>query len=130
MSNNIETNNSDLDINILKSTINNLKQENKQLLESNKQLKLENRELRKFIDMYPQEIGCKIQVVLGLSKMLWEYTESIKRNQPYKLDNFYREIGKEDIETYVIPEIYRNAIRCSRLSADYREEVKKRKYQW
>jgi hypothetical protein len=48
-----ETNNSDLDINILKSTINNLKQESKQLLESNKQLKLENRELRKFIDMYP-----------------------------------------------------------------------------
>ena len=124
MSNNIETNNSDLDINILKSTINNLKQENKQLLESNKQLKLENRELRKFIDMYPQEIGSKIKVVLGFSKMLWEYTESNKRNQ------LYGEIGKEDIETYVIPGIYRNAIRCSRLSANYAEEVRKRKYQW
>ena len=65
ISNNIETNNRDRDINILKSTINNLIQENKQLLESNKQLKIEDSKLRDFIKVAASKLGTQIQLILG-----------------------------------------------------------------
>ena len=77
ISNNIETNNHDRDINILKSTINNLIQENKQLLESNEQLKKEDSKLRNYIiNIVARELETQIQLISGWSKLLLEHYKS------------------------------------------------------
>ena len=93
MSNNTETNNHDLEIDVLKSTINKLTQENKQLLESNKQLKLEYSKLRNYItNIVASELETQIQLITGWSKLLLEYHKSSQ-----EFSQKFPDWGREDI---------------------------------